>query len=62
MINPIHVVGILSLLAGWHLDAIDQRLIEENRTALANLNIPQPEPIIIDIDAWGKPIIRREQL
>jgi hypothetical protein len=62
MINPLHIVGILSLLAGWHLDAIDQRLIEENRQALHTLNIPTEQPPIIDTDARGRPIIRREQL
>ena len=60
MINPLHIVGILSLLAGWHLDAIDQALIESHRRDLAALNIPTEQPPIIDTDARGRPIIRRQ--
>ena len=50
MINPIHIIGILSLLAGWHLDAIDRALIEENREALKVLNIPTEQPPLIDTE------------
>lgn len=59
MINPIHILGILSLLVGWHLDEIDARLIEENREALRVLNIPSEPPVIIDSDHRGRPVIRR---
>lgn len=59
MINPIHILGILSLLVGWHLDAIDARLIEENRDALKVLNIPTEQPPIIDTDERGRIVIRR---
>jgi len=57
--NPMHIIAVLSLLVGWHLDAIDARLIEENSEALRSLNIPSEPPVIIDIDARGRPIIRR---
>lgn len=59
MINLVHIVGILSLLAGWHLDAIDAHLIEENQAAIRSLNIPTEQPPIIDTDARGRPVIRR---
>lgn len=59
MINPVYIIAILSLLVGWHLDAIDARLIEENREALRTLNIPTEQPPIIDTDAHGRPVIRR---
>lgn len=57
--NPMHIIAILSLLAGWHLDAIDARLMEENREALKALNIPTEQPPIIDTDARGRHVIRR---
>lgn len=59
MINPLHIIGILSLLAGWHLDAIDARLIEENQAAIRSLNIPSEPPVIIESDPRGRTIIRR---
>lgn len=30
MINPIHIIAMLSVLAGWHLDAIDHALINKH--------------------------------
>ena len=48
MINPLHIIGILSLLAGWHLDAIDQTLIEKHQARLANLNQTTQCPPIIN--------------
>lgn len=59
MINPIHIIGILSLLVGWHLDAIDARLIEENQAAIRRLNIPTNPTVIIDTDDRGRPVIRK---
>lgn len=59
MINPLHIVVILSLLAGWHLDAIDHALIERHRARLAPLNQATEPPVIIDIDDQGQPVIRR---
>lgn len=58
--NPLHIIAVLSLLVGWHLDAIDARLIEENREALKVLNIPTEQPPLIDTDARGRPVIRRD--
>ncbi len=58
--NAFLFIAALSMLVGWHMDEIDHRLIKENRHALAALNIPQPEPVIIDTDARGRPVIRRE--
>lgn len=58
--NSFLFIAALSLLVGWHLDEIDTRLIEENRHALAELNIPHPQPVIIDTDERGRPVIRRE--
>ena len=58
--NSMHIIAILSLLVGWHLDAIDARLIEENREALRTLNISTKQPPIIDTDARGRPVIRRD--
>ena len=46
MINPLHIIGILSLLAGWHLDAIDQALIEKHQARLATLNQTKCPPIV----------------
>ena len=57
--NPIYGLGIISLLAGWHLDAIDARLIEENQAAIRSLNIPSEPPVIIDNDDRGRPVIWR---
>lgn len=57
--NPIYGLGIISLLVGWHLDAIDARLIEENQAAIRGLNLPSNPPIIIDTDARGRIVIRR---
>ena len=57
--NPMHIIAVLSMLVGWHLDEIDARLIEENREALRTLNIPTYPPVIIDTDARGRPVIRR---
>ena len=57
--NPIYGLGIISLLAGWHLDAIDARLIEENQAAIRSLNIPTEQPPIIDTDERGRIVIRR---
>lgn len=48
MINPLHIIGILSLLAGWHLDAIDQALIEKHKSHLATLNQTTQCPPIIN--------------
>ena len=48
MINPIHIIGILSLLAGWHLDAIDHALIEKHRARLAPLNQMTDTPVILE--------------
>jgi len=48
MINPLHIIGILSLLAGWHLDAIDQALIEKHKDRLATLNQTTQAPPIIN--------------
>lgn len=59
MIHPMHIIAILSMLVGWHLDAIDARLIEENREALKALNIPTEQPPILDTDVRGRPVIRR---
>lgn len=58
--NPMHIIAVLSLLVGWHLDAIDARLIEENREAMKVLNIPTEQPPLIDTDARGRPVIRRD--
>lgn len=58
--NPMHIIAVLSLLVGWHLDAIDARLIEENREALKVLNIPTEQPPLIDTDSRGRPVIRRD--
>ena len=57
--NPMHIIAVLSMLVGWHLDAIDARLIEENQAAIRGLNIPSNPPIIIDTDARGRIVIRR---
>lgn len=57
--NPMHIIAVLSMLVGWHLDEIDARLIEENREALRVLNIHTEQPPIIDTDARGRPVIRR---
>jgi len=57
--NPMHILAVLSLLVGWHLDEIDARLIEENQAALKALNIPSEPPVIIDTDALGRLVIRR---
>lgn len=57
--NPMHIIAVLSMLVGWHLDEIDARLIEENCEALRSLNIPTEQPPIIDTDARGRPVIRR---
>ena len=57
--NPMHIIAVLSMLVGWHLDEIDARMIEENREALRVLNIPTEQPPIIDTDARGRPVIRR---
>lgn len=57
--KPMHIIAVLSMLVGWHLDEIDARLIEENRAELKVLNIPSDPPIIIDTDARGRPVIRR---
>ena len=57
--NPMHIIAVLSMLVGWHLDEIDARLIEENREALRVLNIPTEQPPLIDTDARGRPVIRR---
>ena len=48
MINPLHIIGILSLLAGWHLDAIDQALVEKHKDRLTTLNQTTPAPPIIN--------------
>lgn len=58
--NPMHIIAVLSMLVGWHLDEIDARLIEENREALRVLNIHTEQPPIIDTDARGRPVIRRD--
>lgn len=50
MINPIHIIAILSFLAGWHLDAIDQALIEKHRARLAPLNQTTEQPALIQRD------------
>ena len=50
MINPIHIVWILSFLAGWHLDAIDQALIEKHRAHLSPLNAATEQAAIIAAD------------
>jgi hypothetical protein len=42
------------------LDAIDQALIERHRADLEPLNIPTEHPPIIDTDARGRPVIRRD--
>ena len=47
MINPLHIVWILSFLAGWHLDAIDQALIERHRPSLGPLNTASEQAAII---------------
>lgn len=47
MINPIHIIAILSVLAGWHLDAIDQALIEKHKSRLAPLNQTTEQPALI---------------
>lgn len=57
--NPMHLIAVLSMLVGWHLDAIDARLIEENQAAIRSLNIPTELPVIIDNDDRGRPVIRR---
>ena len=57
--NPMHMIAVLSMLIGWHLDEIDAQMIEENRAALRTLNIPSEPPVIIDTDARGRPVIRR---
>ncbi len=54
MINPLHVIGILSLLAGWHLDAIDQALIEQHKSHLATLNQTTQCPPIINTNTHGR--------
>lgn len=59
MINPLHILGILSLLAGWHLDAIDHALIERHRARLAPLNTTSDTPVILDADPHGKTVLRR---
>lgn len=48
MINPLHIIGILSLLAGWHLDAIDQALIEKHKDRLVTLSQTTQTPPIIN--------------
>lgn len=50
MFNPIHIVVILSFLAGWHLDAIDQALIEKHKSRLAPLNHSTEQPALIQRD------------
>lgn len=47
MINPIHIVWILSVLAGWHLDAIDHALIQKHRARLSTLNSETEQAAII---------------
>lgn len=47
MINPIHILAILSVLAGWHLDAIDQALIQKHRARLSPLNAKTEQAAII---------------
>jgi hypothetical protein len=54
MINPLHILGILSLLAGWHLDAIDDALIERHRARLAPLNQSADTPPLIDTNGHGR--------
>lgn len=54
MINPLHIIGILSLLAGWHLDAIDQALVEKHQARLANLNQTTQCPPIINTNTHGR--------
>ena len=58
--NAFTFIAAISLLAGWHLDAIDQALIERHRADLEPLNIPSDPPVIIDTDARGRPGIRRD--
>lgn len=55
MINPLHIIAVLSLLAGWHLDAVDQALIECNQHKLAALNVPTQPPPILDNLARRRP-------
>ena len=47
MFNPIRIIAILSVLAGWHLDAIDQSLIEKHRARLSPLNAETEQAAII---------------
>ena len=56
--NPIYGL-VISLIVGWHLDAIDARLIEENQAAIRSLNIPTEQPPIIDTDERGRIVIRK---
>lgn len=48
MINPLHILAILSVISGWHIDHIDAELMERNQHKLRQLNIPTDEPVIID--------------
>jgi hypothetical protein len=52
--NPIYLLGILSLLAGWHLDAIDHALIEHGRAKLETLNQSADTPPLIDTNGHGR--------
>ena len=38
----------MSFLAGWHLDAIDQALIERHRASLGPLNTASEQAAIIE--------------
>lgn len=51
--HPFHLLAILALLTGWHLDAVDARLVENHAAAL---NIPNPPPLI-DNDERTQPIV-----
>ena len=48
MINPLHILAIMSVIAGWHIDHVDAELMERNQHKLHQLNIPTDEPVIID--------------
>lgn len=54
--NPLHILAIMSVIAGWHIDHVDAELMERNQHKLRQLNIPTDEPVIIDSDERKTPV------